>query len=674
MNSTRGMASGLYASERVFRLTFERCTAILKSHLGIELREALLHRDERRSDEKPAIDLRALRGAAANWPADVDDSFIRPSIVHPSIFVVEYAVALLLQHWGVRPSRMIGFSLGEYVAATLSGVMPLEEALVAVAERGLIIERGAKPGGMLAVPLPAEEARRDCAGGIGVGAEIAPSACVLSGPDEAITALHQQYTARGIPCQRLRTRHAFHSDVLAPVAPEIAALMRRVHLKPPEIPYVSNVTGTWITAEQATDPDYYARHACSTVLFEQGVRQLASSSPGALIEVGPGQGLAYCVKQHPALGETTWPVVSTLPGAVHAQSDLAFLLTSLGKLWLAGLDVDWRAFYEDEQRKTVSLPKYQFHRGRHWLLSPRVSPERPAAPSASRRSSSEWFYAPARHPSPLEAERPRPGMRWLVFADNAGLGDAVVDQLRAKGHEVTVVMEGERFERSNDKVFRVDARDSRHYVELCTELARTDSLPQAIAHFWSIRTDAPRGEPSFDRQQAVGFHSVIRLAQALGGARTNGIQLAIITDRAQPLGEGAVLPENAPLAAVAPIISQEYPALHCRTIDIDGAEWTAHVTDLVRELTAERQPADVALRGGTRFTKSFEPVAPKTDAEGGLTLRHGGVYVITGGTGGIGLLIAEYPGQDRPGPRVSRRPIHIPATGRVGIMGRPSPR
>ena len=176
--------------------------------------------------------------------------------------------------------------------------------------------------------------------------------------------------------RRLPTRHAFHSRAMAPAAAELERLVSELELRAPGIPFVSNVTGTWITDDEARSPAYWARHLCQTVRFADGVAALRREPDWVLLEVGPGQALGAWALQHPAGGAPGGSVVlSSLRHEHNRVPDLQFLLETLGGLWSAGVEVDWTAFSRGERRHRVPLPVYPFERTRYW-----VDPPAPPAP------------------------------------------------------------------------------------------------------------------------------------------------------------------------------------------------------------------------------------------------------------------------------------------------------
>jgi phthiocerol/phenolphthiocerol synthesis type-I polyketide synthase E len=341
------MGRELYQSEPVFREQLDHCMELLEPRIGFDLRQ-ILYPGAAQAEEAA----RQLR---------------RTSLALPILFAVEYALARLWMSWGLRPSAMIGHSLGEYVAACLSGVMGLEDALALVTLRGQLFEQ-LPPGAMLSVPLSEEALLPLLDEQLSLAAINGPSQSVVSGPVDAIERLAARLAAQGVASRRLQIDVAAHSPMLAPILEQFGSFVATLHLQAPAIPYVSNVSGAWITAAEATAPHYWVRHLRQTVRFSDGIHQLAQESYRLFLEVGPGRTLSTFVKQHPdkAAGLIA---LSSLRHPVDQQPDTAFLMTTLGQLWLAGAAMEWSGLYTHERRRRVPLTTYPFERQRHWLSS-----------------------------------------------------------------------------------------------------------------------------------------------------------------------------------------------------------------------------------------------------------------------------------------------------------------
>lgn len=350
-----GMARGLYEAEPVFRGEVDRCAGILLPHLDFDLRDVLFAADREppRAASPGGVDLRRLLGRTRISEADA--RLRRTDAAQPAAFVTGYALARLWESWGVRPGALAGHSLGEYTAACLAGVFRLEDALELVALRARAIQ--ALPGGvMLAVSLSPEAVTPYLDDGVALAAINAPEMCVLAGTEKAAARAERRLAEAGHASRRLAATHAFHSPQMHPVADRVAEAAARMPLSAPRIPMLSNVTGTWLAAEDATDPRYWARHLCGTVQFARCAAELLADPARVLVEVGPGGSLGAFVRQQAAAdGRPVPPGIASLPHAAEDTPEPAFILGALGRLWTAGVHPDWSTV-QREGRLRVPLP------------------------------------------------------------------------------------------------------------------------------------------------------------------------------------------------------------------------------------------------------------------------------------------------------------------------------
>jgi acyl transferase domain-containing protein/aryl carrier-like protein len=349
------MARELYQTERLFRQECDRCCELLQPHLGLDLRSYLYPTEA--DTEQAAQQLQ------------------QTAITQPALFVIEYALAKLWMSWGINPVAAIGHSIGEYVAACIAGVFSLEDALAVVTARGQLMQQ-LPSGSMLAIPLSEAEVQPLLDQNLSLAVINGTSDCVVSGTTDAIEALQDRLAARGIDYHRLHTSHAFHSQMMEPILEPFQARVKQVKLNPPQIPYISNLTGTWITTEEATNPTYWTAHLRQTVRFAEGLQELFKQPERILLEVGPGRTLSKLAKQHPDK-QPQQVVLTTIRHPKEQQSDLRFLLNALGQLWLAGVQIDWSGFYTPEKRDRLPLPTYPFERQRYWIEPPQSVAEPP---------------------------------------------------------------------------------------------------------------------------------------------------------------------------------------------------------------------------------------------------------------------------------------------------------
>ena len=344
-----GMVRELYASEPVVARWIDHCAELLAPHLGLDLRSVL---------DPPEDGMEE----AARRLAETD-------LAQPALFVVEYALAQLWMEWVGAPAIMLGHSLGEYVTACLAGVFSLEEALRLVAMRGRLMQ-GCAPGAMLAVELSPDEVAPLLGPGLCLAAVNGSQRTVLSGDEDAISAAEQELASGGVQHRRLRTSRAFHSSLMDSILGPFEAELRRIRLRPPQLRYLSNLTGTFIRGEEATDPGYWVRHLRQTVRFGDGLATLWQEPNRILLEVGPGGALTMLARRHPARPDKGLAVASLdarNDGEAAARAEPELLLTALGRLWLAGAEVRWKHVHAPARRRRIPLPTYPFERQRYWL-------------------------------------------------------------------------------------------------------------------------------------------------------------------------------------------------------------------------------------------------------------------------------------------------------------------
>ncbi|MER6119405.1 FkbM family methyltransferase [Streptomyces sp. NPDC001743] len=337
------MGRDLYRDFPVFRSAVDNCADALVPELGVDIREVVFPGPTPGTRTAPAVDLRRMLGRDTAPQSENERRLNATRFAQPALFVIEYALARLWESWGARPSIMIGYSLGEYVAATLAGVLSLNDALTLVARRAALIDT-LPHGAMLAVTLPEEQVRPLLGADLSLSAVNGPEFCVVAGPEPAVEALAQGLTEQGVVHRRVQSTHAFHSSMMDPIADEVTELARTLTLNAPRIPYISNVSGRLITDQEATDPGYWGRHLVSTVRFADGLNALGAAD--LLLETGPGQTLSSLATV--ARGSAAATVVASMRHPLESHSDSAVALKALGRLWLAGADIDWAGFPASE--------------------------------------------------------------------------------------------------------------------------------------------------------------------------------------------------------------------------------------------------------------------------------------------------------------------------------------
>ena len=579
------MGRELYQQEEYFRNRLDECCELLRPHTDFKLLDLLYPEEACRAQAEAAL--------------------TRTSVTQPALFAIEYALARLWMHWGIQPSAMLGHSIGEYVAACLAGVLELPDALELVALRGTLME--SMPGGaMLAVPLSEVEALALAKGKLSLAAVNGSSACVIAGSFEDVRQVERQLATRGLICHRLSTSHAFHSAMMDAAVVPLVERFRNTSLHAPQIPYISNVTGTWAAPEDVTDPEYWGRHMRQTVRFAEGVRALQHETEAVLLEVGPGRTLSSLVRMEKASADQL--VLSTLRTPRDPQSDTEVLLATLGRLWLSGAAVDWCAFSSGERRLRLSLPTYPFEGQSYWI----GAPDKPEA-AVRRRPIGDWFYAPVWSPAartePLRAAGP--AQHWLILGDPSSLASELTAKLQAQGDTVTL-----------------SSPDAALHLDL-------DAFEQIL--YLSLFAHDPEDQRA--------FWDLVRLAQALGKQSiSRSIQITIVANHLHAVAsEDRVSPAKALALGPRRVIPEEYENVACRSVDISADDDPGDLASLlIHEISTEPAAAAIAYRDGLRWTQSFEPISLNEPPENMPLLHKNGVYLITGGLGGIGLTVARH--------------------------------
>jgi len=626
-----GMARELYRAEPVFRKYIDFCAEQMTVYLNLDLREVFYPNEE---DEAEANRL-------------LGQTFI----TQPALFCIEYALAQLWMSWGVIPSAMIGHSIGEYVAACVANVFSLEDALALVAARGQLMQE-LPAGAMLAVMLPETETLSLLRNGLELAAVNGAKSCVVSGTPAAIQALHDELKQQDVYSQVLNTSHAFHSEMMEPILEAFTNRVRQVQLNAPTIPIISNVTGAWLNNGHGVDATYWSRHLRQTVRFADGLGNLLQDAERILLEIGPGQTLSALVKQHPSQPGNQF-VINSLPRLRDGSAENEFLLTSLGRFWLAGGRIDWAGFYADEQRRRIPLPTYPFERQRYYLEPVGGhTPNGHSRPAQGKKTNvADWFYLPSWRqfdlPRLARVEQGQAGGSWLIFCDEGGVGEALVQRLKQKREEVVSVHAGDHLRTTAELAYTVNPATKQDYEALLKEVASRDIKLAKVIHLWSLDGDeSSASTESFERAQQSGLYSLIFLTQALAAhPSTDSLQLVVVTDSAQEVnGEERLRPDRATVLGACKVIPQEYPEITCRSIDLVVSHTRAAqiIDQLLDELTENISDGVVAYRGRHRWVQHFEPVRLEKGMGAQSRLTEGGVYLITGGLGGVGLALAKH--------------------------------
>ena len=522
------MAKGLYDHEPVFKQALDLCAELAKNHLDLDIRDLLFVPEDQ------------LEQAS--------EQLKQTSITQPALFIVEYSLAQLWFHYGIKPEVMVGHSIGEYVAACLAEVLTLEDAIKLVCLRGRLMQNLPR-GSMLAVPLPETELAPQLDENLSIAVLNGPNGCVVSGEDQHITNLHHNLATKDIDSTILKTSHAFHSVMMDPILDEFTEAVQSIPLNTPKIPFYSNVTGELITQEDACNPKYWARHLRHTVRFVDCVTNIAQGEPKVFLEVGPGKALTTFVKQNPSLSKDHW-VLATTRHPKDNSHDYNFFLQAMGDLWLSGMDVEWAKMYQDEHRLKVQLPTYCFDGKKYWVgpaadrYLTATTTAIAAEPSLKLPDTNDWFYEPhwTVDSSQPTINAPETQGAWLIFADEMDIGKALVEKCRDHGISAILVNRGSSFKSNGG--FEIDPNQEVHYHQLFAELRQTHPNLKKIVHLCCL--DDHSGYPSlesisFEASQGKGFYSILEISKALANhGFLDQINIEVVTNHLHAINDTEV--------------------------------------------------------------------------------------------------------------------------------------
>ncbi|HLJ26156.1 MAG TPA: non-ribosomal peptide synthase/polyketide synthase [Candidatus Angelobacter sp.] len=615
------MGKQLYAHEPLFRELVDQCSELLLPRLQLDLRSVLYP-----SSDKHAWAEAELRETRTTQPA---------------LFVIEYALARLWMSWGILPESMLGHSIGEYVAACLAGVFSLEDALGLVVIRGRLMQSCAR-GGMLAVAADPQEIQRYLDTGLDLAAINGAHSCVLSGPVESLDLAEKELAQQQVVHRRVQSSHAFHSGMMEPILGQFIGEVRKVTLNAPRMPYLSNLTGDWITAEQATDPAYWGKQLRGTVQFAQGIRKLCGGGARVALEVGPGHTNSTAIRH--TLPKADLPIILTsLP---DGEPDVKHVLTVLGHLWLQGARVDWNAFASGEKRKRLPLPTYPFERQRFWI---EAAASMCSLPDASRRELSDWLYLPCWKETPrvpLESEsNASQNTTLLMFSDDSRIAAKLAQRLEQNHYNLVSVVAGQEFARIDSQTYAIRPSARADYDALFSALNGQGQLPKKILHLWNIAH-----ADSLELELDLALYSPLHVVQA-ATAQSSAVPIhcmVVSSGLHEITGSENLSPAKATLLGLCRTIPRELPGSAFRSVDIeappeDSQTERSLLDQLVCELESleskEEQPI-VSYRGARRWIQTFDPVP--LEAKGPELIRESGVYLITGGLNDVGFRFAEW--------------------------------
>ncbi|SDN03115.1 type I polyketide synthase [Paenibacillus jilunlii] len=628
------MGLGLYCTEPLFKQELDRCFDLLDSHLDFSVK-AILFPQEARDEAMQKIN--------------------RIDINQMVVFIFEYALGKYLMELGIKPKYMIGYSFGEFAAACLAGVFVLEDAIRVIIRRGQMI-KGTEEGAMLSVPMTEEELRPLLPPDVSLSIVNGPS-CVVGGTRKAVEQLEEQLKSLRQICIRLDTSYALHSAVMEPVRDAFTEEMKQIRLCPPQIPFISNLSGNWITDEEATEPGYWGQQLTDSIRFADGLQEILKEEALTFLEVGPDRNLSALLRYF-VHRDSSHTILNLIRNPQEQVEDQNYLYTRLGQLWGAGHSIEWMKLYAYEKRKRLSLPTYPFERESYRLegnpfdmLEGQQKDKHSLLPKQPHME--DWFYLPLWQQKVLPlASGSSGGQFCLLFANHDLISRELLQALLHSGQRVITVYRGHEFSMHNDHEYTIHPESLADYQKLFAALQEKKLEADNLVHLWSLenRVSAHLDAAGFHESQKNGFYSVTYIVQSLHQySRHKAVRIAVVTDEVFSVtGQERLHPENAPLIGLGLVIPQEMQHIRHLTVDIQsasvetGEEAKQLAGMLLEELGGEYRDRQVSYRGFQRWVPIYQPIKLEPQIVKPDLFRTNGVYVLTGGAGMIGWIIAEH--------------------------------
>ncbi len=570
-----------------------------------------------------------------------DHKIFNTEYAQPALFTIEYALARLLMDCGIHPSAFIGHSLGEYVAACLSGVFSFEDAIMLVCQRGRLMASSSK-GRMLAIECDVETwLSYQKIFNLELALHNAPNHCVVSGSIKDIDQLVQHFKSIGQRYQQLKIDYAFHSRYMEAIEESFKKLFANISLSPPSIPIISNVTGDWLSDEQAIDPLYWYQHLRQTVQLNKGLEFLLSEQYSLFVEVGPGQSMYHFAK---AISGGQANVVYTLPSHHREVNDFQQLLTALGEIWSSGVSIDPEPLYENISRKRLPLPTYPFQRQKYW-----IEPEQlPPVDHNAKLYKPVWFSRKSYLQPIILESGDLEGFDWIIIKDNLGFGSHFVEILNKHGIKPIVVTFGSYYERHNASSFTINPKEKSHYQEFLKSIKHIIKNPIVLhTTTYSVLNYDAITPKDIEKQLTSGFYSLFYLTQTYTEEIGVNVPLKvnILTSGTQDIvGTENINPIHGTLTAFR-FITQQFEAIQIKITDLNPSEEPENNSNLLYKIlkaTLHHEnyeiSATVVYRNGYQWNLMYTEIPSQRKIN---RLKDNGIYLLTGGLGGIALSCCE---------------------------------
>ena len=623
-NQFVNMGLELYQNIPEFKECVDYCSNLIKPIIGIDIRNVIFPSEGNYEKSREKI----------------EDTYI----TQPAIFIISYALANTLQNYGIKPDKLIGHSVGEYVAAVISGVMSLEDALKSVAFRGKLVF-GLPQGSMLAVLMSEEDLLKILPKELSIAVINSPELVVVSGETKHIESFGEKLKNEKVFNKKLSTSHAFHSKMMEPCLEEYRNFFKTVSLQVPIIPIISTVTGNFLTNSEAQSAEYWVNHIIDPVRFGNAADQLLVNESTIFFECGPGQSLESAIKRR-LNKDLKHSVISTLN---QNEDAVISMNNALGKLWVENVFVDFDTRFNSYHLQKIPFPLLPFNRKSYMVdfssnVSKAISGKNLKTPLVE-----DWYYTPTWQKTnaidflpKIKQEKVSTTKKWVIFLDSE-LSKSILQNLQEQGENCYAVHQGEHYN-EDGKTFTIDADQKDDYTQVFASLVE-DDMHLNIIYSWSLCDTTELSLENVTASLNNNFYNILHLQQGIiSNNITENVRIvSLINDGFDIIGSGHIKPEKTLAIGPMKVLFKEYLGISTLLINITST--TPNVISnlaiqIIKEVCTETDENIISYTGLNRWTQTFEQIKIPNDTHYKL-IKDNGVYIITGGSGGIGRVLTK---------------------------------
>ncbi len=630
----QNMGYSLYQLEPVFKSAVDQCADTLLRYLKMDIRDILF------SKEKGEL--------------SSNDLINQTRYTQPALFCIEYALAKLWESWGIEPAVLIGHSFGEYVAAYIAGIFNLEDVLRLIVYRSELIDR-LDSGVMLMLGLPSNRIEPFLNDELSLASISSPTVCVVSGSKKRIQWLEKRLVSDNILDKRkmqiLNTSHAFHSKMMQEIVPDFVDFLKKIEMKEPKVPIVSNVTGRFSQHTNMSTPEYWAEQLVGTIQFSKNIKTILESLENPLfMTLGPSRELSSLVNAHHS-SHAGISYINTIRSVKEYELNkidgARIAYQALAKIWLADKNICWENLASNQNAYRLVLPTYPFERKRYWP----DSQAKRTVPAENSDTIDDWFYKPTwqrmepLNLTTLDGNIDDPTVCWIIFYDEK-LSSQVLKYLNNFLDNVILVSIDEQYHRKSDREYTINPGIEEHYDILLKSILSSVFKKYHILDFWSY--DVTQSSTNLESILNKGFYHLFYLSKWFSNiASSQELHVvSVVSKLFSVFLEDTVCPVKAAILGASQVIPFELPNIKIKCVDV-GVISTSDLMEISNQIIYETNSSmnvydqnDIAYRQGYRWVRSFIKTKLSHSQKDNF-LKRKGVYVIVGGLGGIGLEIAE---------------------------------